>query len=152
MSNIIEKDLVVPLEKYFTKKGFKTELEVPIYRNRIDMVAYDESILISIELKIKKWKRALKQASYYQLGSDFTFVAMPLYESYKAYWNKFRFEKKGVGILAVNPKDGTIRELLKAKESSCKVNFIEEKMREFISKNSISPYKKCSIKDIFQLD
>lgn len=133
MSGIIEKDLISPLTHYFTKKGYKIALEVPIYRNRIDMVAYNKFTMIAIELKIKNWKRALKQATYYQFGADFTYVAMPLYESYKAYWNRFRFEKKGVGIIAINTKDGSIRELIKPIRSKCKIGYIEEKMREHIN-------------------
>lgn len=134
MPNIIEKDLVLPLTQYFCKKGYKIALEVPIYRNRIDMVAYNKFSIIAVELKINNWKRALKQATYYQFGSDFTYVAMPLYESYRAYWNKFRFEKKGVGIIAINIKDGSIRELLKPKQSECKIGYIEEKIREHLEK------------------
>lgn len=85
--------------------------EVPFGEKKIDLVFVSPNILnyppavpeeidvVSVELKWKDWRRALKQASVNQLCSDRAYVAMP-----EANFPKDRspFLKFGVGLIAVN--------------------------------------------------
>lgn len=84
--------------------------EVPFGEKKIDLVFVSQNILnfpvvpdgidvVSVELKWKDWRRALKQASVNQLCSDRAYVAMP-----EANFPRDRspFLKFGVGLIAVN--------------------------------------------------
>lgn len=125
LKGILEDDLYPPMMDYFLKLDYKVELEIPIYRNRIDLVAYNDEEIIAVELKLKNWKRALRQAAYYQLGADFSYIAMPFYSAVEVFKRKQYLEKEGVGLYAVLLDKFEVRELLKPKRSKKKVEFIE---------------------------
>ena len=54
-------------------------LELPFYEHRIDLYAYSVELdcTVAVELKLRKWRRALEQALLYQLCSDYVFIAVP---------------------------------------------------------------------------
>jgi hypothetical protein len=87
--------------------------EFEILGKRVDVVAIDltEKHIIAMELKIKDWKKGLKQCIANQLFSN---------EVYLAVWHEFahrapikEFKEKGVGIMAVSAN--TIEVLLEAR-------------------------------------
>jgi hypothetical protein len=85
--------------------------EVPFGEKKIDLVFVSPNIIkfppappeeidvVSVELKWKDWRRALKQASVNQLCSDRAYVAMPEANFPK---DLSPFLKFGVGLIAVN--------------------------------------------------
>ena len=135
--HIYEVDLVAPIREYFQSLGYSIELEVPIYRNYADMIAYNDDELIAIELKLKNWKRALRQAAYYQLGTDRTYIAMPFYEAFEVYKRANQLGRERVGLLAVLLDNSEVRELLKPELSCKKLGYIEEEVRRIINNKYI---------------
>ena len=126
LAGVLENDLYPPLVKYFLKKDYSIEVEIPIHRNRIDLIAFNNNNhLIAVELKLKDWKRALRQATYYQLGVDVSYIAMPFYQALKVYRRTGQLEEKGVGLFGILLDRGEVRELIKPKDTQRKIDYIE---------------------------
>lgn len=125
LKNVYEYDLYPPVIKYFRKKSYTIELEIPIHRNRIDLVAYDDEKLIAVELKLRNWHRALRQAAYYQLGADLSYIGMPFHRAIELWKRPWPLEKEGVGLLAIHLKRKEVREFIKPKPSEKKLDYIE---------------------------
>lgn len=142
---LLEVDLVEPISQYFQDQDYSIELEVPVYRNRADMIAYTETELIAVELKLKNWKRALRQASYYQLGADYSYIAMPFNEAFEVHKRRNILKRERVGLLAVIMDSYEVRELIPPKPSVKKLDFIENKIRKNIS-------RKYEIQDEFEFE
>jgi hypothetical protein len=135
---LLEIDLVGPISRYFHDHGYSIALEVPVYRNRADLVAYTETELIAVELKLTKWQRALRQAGYYQLGADFTYIAMPFNEAFEVHKRRKLLKNEHVGLLAVIMEGHEVRELVKPKPSVKKLGYIEKYIRQFIEGKTIN--------------
>jgi hypothetical protein len=136
---LLEIDLVEPVSQYFSDSGYSIALEVPVYRNRADLVAYTETELIAVELKLKKWQRALRQAGYYQLGADYTYIAMPFNEAFEVHKQRKVLENERVGLLAVIMDGYEVRELVEPKHSMKKLGYIEKHIRQLIHGKFIDP-------------
>lgn len=95
---MIEKDMDKTITEYFN--GYFSYPEVPIDDRRIDWIFVNEvSEIIAVELKIRNWKRVLKQAMSNRFCSN---------KSYAAIWYEYAknvkldwFEKSGIGLLLV---------------------------------------------------
>ena len=75
-----EQDLLLSVARYFRNQTFSLQLEeVPFYEYRMDMYGYSrrENLTVAVELKLKKWTRAMEQGILYQLCSDLVYIAMP---------------------------------------------------------------------------
>jgi hypothetical protein len=125
LKGVYENDLYPPMIEYFTKRDYSIELEIPIHRNRIDLIAYDQKRLIAVELKLRNWQRAVRQAAYYQFGSDLSYIAMPFYQAIEAHKRRYKLDQDGVGLFAVILATGEVRELIKAKQSEKKIDYME---------------------------
>lgn len=125
LKNVYEYDLYPPIIHYFEDQNFSIELEIPIHRNRIDLIAYNNECLIAVELKLRNWHRALRQAAYYQLGSDLSYIAMPFYQAAELWKRPWALEKEGVGLLAILLKKSEVREFIKPKPSQKKLDYIQ---------------------------
>ena len=118
----LEMELTKPVSDYFKEKGFKIRKEIKIGFFHADLVAFNSSTVIAVELKLKDWKKALIQAKNYQLGADFVYIAVPLMKSYNIIKKaQHIFEKEGIGLLIVNEKTCKVSEILKSKESKKKM-------------------------------
>lgn len=74
-------------------------LEVPYMSRCIDMVLVDKDYnLITIEFKLKNWKKAIEQAKDHRLGADKSYICLPKSKNIS---QKLLAEsnKSGVGIL-----------------------------------------------------
>lgn len=97
--------LLEPVSKYIGRKGFRLQRsEVPFYEYRIDVYGVSPSRqgarrTVAIELKLDKWREALRQAIIYQLCADYVFIALPLSVCKRV--KIVELEKYGVGLLAV---------------------------------------------------
>lgn len=94
-----ERELYGPIIELF-KENYTIASEVPLGPKRIDIVALKDEKIIAIEVKVNKWKKALRQAMNYQLGADESYVALPL--KYSKPVNKDFFQKVGVGLITVD--------------------------------------------------
>ncbi len=97
-----ERDLLGPVASHFQDLGYEPFTEVEIAGRWADLVAVSDQEVVTIELKLRAWREAIRQAMAYQLGADRTFVAMPLAEAHQAYRGRFAFEREGIGLLAVD--------------------------------------------------
>lgn len=113
-----EEDLKGGLKSFFRSHGYRAYTEVRMINRWVDLVAVKEDEIVAVELKISDWKQALRQAVAYQLGADYTFVAMPFDNACKAYKNRFYFQKEGVGLIAIRPHHKDIRILLEPERSA----------------------------------
>ena len=124
---MFERDMNEAVLNYF--KDYFSLSEVPIGNRRIDWIFYDEkeSEIIAVELKLKNWKKVLKQA----LTNTFC-----SHKSYAAVWYKHSnniqldwFKQSGIGLLLVY--ENGIEEILQPVESEKYI--ITESMKKIMS-------------------
>ncbi|MFQ6061100.1 MAG: hypothetical protein ACE5KV_07405, partial [Thermoplasmata archaeon] len=92
--------------------------EVRMITRWVDLIAVKGSEVVAVEIKIRDWKQALKQAVAYQLGADYSLVAMPFNTACEAYRNRYWFQKEGVGLIAIRPHHRDTRVLLEPERSA----------------------------------
>lgn len=109
-----ESDLCDPARTFLESRGYAVLDEVRIGGRRADLVGIGDAVA-AVELKLRDWGGALRQAMAYQLGADFAWVAMPLDSAARALRFRDRFEREGVGLLGV--VHGECRELVPARPS-----------------------------------
>ncbi len=77
---MLEKDMMSEAYCYFASlKEYKiVTKEVPFLSRCIDIVMIDSNNnIISVELKIKKWRHAIEQAINHKLGADRSYICLP---------------------------------------------------------------------------
>jgi hypothetical protein len=77
-SKIKELELKKICGEYFLQKGFLIREEVPFLLKVADLLCLheDSGECIAIEVKVKDWRKALKQAIVYQMMADRVYIAM----------------------------------------------------------------------------
>lgn len=120
-----ESELTQPLSAWLESDGYRVWPEVPIVARRADLVGTRGSEVVALELKLRDWREALRQATAYQVGADRSYVAMPLAAASQAYRHRFRFESEGVGLLAVDDR-GSVRNPVPARPSPRLLPFVRE--------------------------
>lgn len=110
-----EEELRKPVHEYFKKKEYIIFDEVKLFSRNIDIVAKRRNDVITVELKLHDWKKAINQACLNQRVSDYSFVALP-----EPMWNRIdrriytlSFEQ-GIGLLSV---DGVARQIMRPERS-----------------------------------
>lgn len=111
MESLAETDLLLPVRSLFPGICFWHFEQVPLGRKKIDLVCVQRdspNSSLSIELKIRNWRKALWQAVVnFQLAE----------KSYIAIWHKFvhcaqrhdnLLRSYGVGLIAVYPTEANI--------------------------------------------
>ncbi len=104
----LESQLAEPVTGWLERDGYRVNLEVPILGRRADVIGARDDALVAVELKLRDWHEALRQATAYQLAADRVFVAMPLEGASAAYRSRWRFQAEGIGLLAVDDR-GIVR-------------------------------------------
>ena len=110
-----EKEMQKPIREYFTERQYSVFDEVRLFSRKIDFVAKRRNQIVTVELKLHDWKRAISQAYLNQRVSDYSFVALP-----EPLWN--RIDRKiysvsvayGIGLLSV---DGVAQQIMRAEHS-----------------------------------
>ncbi len=118
-----EERLYFPVATYFRSKGYRVYREVKITKRWVDLLAVGKDV-VAVELKIRDWRKALKQAMSYQLGTHYALVAMPLDNVFAAMRGRDMFEKEGVGLLAVSGPAGSIRMMIEPQASPRLMPFV----------------------------
>ncbi len=122
-----EADLREPVATWLEEAGFDVRLEVPILSRRADLVGRRGSTVTAIEMKMRQWGQALRQAIAYQLAADEAWVAMPLSAASRAYRQRWTFQAEGVGLLAVDD-GGHVRVPIHAGPSPRLLPFVQERV------------------------
>ena len=133
----VEAELVEPLATWLTDAGYRVDAEIPILGRRADLVGAREGDLVAIELKMRDWSAALRQAIAYQLAANSAWVAMPLAGASLAYRQRWRFEGEGVGLLAVDDH-GNVRMPIPAGSSLRLLPFVRERVLKRAAQSTVS--------------
>ena len=71
--------------------------EVPMLGRSVDLVYIEGTFLVSIEFKLKNWRKALEQAYDHKLGADYAYICMPQRKVSEAMCSEFL--DAGVGLV-----------------------------------------------------
>jgi len=112
---VLEADLLPPIVHHFESLGFRAIAEVPVDGRRADLVAISDAGVVAVELKLFRWRQALRQAVAYQVWAADAYVALPFVPALRAVRHRHRFASEGVGLLAV--LDGSVRTFIEAAPS-----------------------------------
>lgn len=96
-------------------------IEIPFLSKCIDMVILQDSEIISIEFKLKDWRRAIHQAENHLFAVDKSYICLPHRFSKSRIFNKIKedVKKKGVGLLFFDvEKDYPLKRIIPASKSS----------------------------------
>ncbi|MBM7866989.1 hypothetical protein GTO89_05065 [Heliobacterium gestii] len=112
-----EIDLIAPVVKSFSDRGYRAYAEVKLSSRWIDVYLINENTFetIAIELKLTNWKKAYQQAKVYPLVADYVYIGMPEKYVHRALDNIDLFKKLGVGILSVSQE---VIEVLEPQQST----------------------------------
>jgi hypothetical protein len=114
----LEIELINPVENFLKKKGYSVKREVRIGYCRADIVGFKNNIVLSVELKLNNWRKAIIQAKNYQLGSDFVYIGLPLQKIHNVLRKaELILTREGIGLLSINEKTCKVNIVLKAKKS-----------------------------------
>lgn len=128
-----ERELRRPLETWLRDAGFQVRHELALLGRRADLVGVRDGRILAVEMKLRDWSEALRQAIAYQLAAEDVWVAMPLASAARAYRHRWAFESEGVGLLAVDD-EGVVRRPIPAWRSPRLLPFAAESvLRTFMS-------------------
>lgn len=83
--------------------------EISVLNRCIDIAYFDKNKkLITIEIKLKDWRRAIKQASDHQLYADMSYICLPKPRKEKKINQDLKclLEKLGIGLIWFNYEKG----------------------------------------------
>lgn len=100
---IPESALLAPIKRLFPQRHYVVRSEVPFNGKSIDVLAMDRKTrrLIAIELKVDKWRKALRQAAVYQLCANRVYVG--LWHKHVNPQNLGLISSYGLGVIAIAP-------------------------------------------------
>lgn len=104
-TKIEEKIIEEKLQHFFCGKGWSNvESQVSFTRKRIDLVIRSEihDEIWAIEIKVKDWKTALRQANLNSVACNLSYVAIWYEYANAALKNRSRFEELGIGLMIVD--------------------------------------------------
>lgn len=110
----LEADLCGPVVRHFAEQGYDVAVEVYYNRRLADVVAVKGDRVVAVELKLRDWKGAFKQATAYQCCAHESYVALPLIVAVPLLAKRRLFTDEGVGLLAVNWPVNDVRCLIPA--------------------------------------
>lgn len=131
-----ENDLREPVHDLFHEDNYSLYNEVRLFSRSIDVVAKKRNTVISIELKLSDWKRAIEQASLDLRVSNYSYIALPEKKlsriDRRMYLHVFN---NGIGLISV---DGNAKIIMKPVKS----DKIQPKLRRnFLKSLRGSPYR-----------
>lgn len=111
-----EADLYAPVISLFGD-DYSTACDVQLGPKKIDLVLASKNAnkIIAVEIKVSKWKQALRQALNYQLAADESYVA--ILEKHSSAIRSEAFNQLGIGLITIN-SEGQASIKIPAKESS----------------------------------
>jgi hypothetical protein len=112
----LERELAAPVARHLRSAGYSTFLEVPFNGRIADILALKGEEVVAVELKLRDYKTAHRQALAYSVGCHRSFVGVPLPTALECLRrHRFAFQQSGTGLLAINMPAGDVRELLPAR-------------------------------------
>lgn len=126
---MIERILYPPIISYLEECGYTTFREVPVGRwfpKRVDVIGVNSDLtrIVSVEVKVKDFRRALNQTLFRLYFSDYVYAAFPKqYAEYVLRKYEESLEKEGIGLLAV---DHSVEVLLPPRVSKLVIKSLKE--------------------------
>lgn len=105
--------------------------EVPLYNRCIDAVLIKGEKLITIEFKIKDWKRAIRQIKTHMLAADYAYLCMPEKDIPPELSQVL--SKLGIGLWLFDIKNNKISEHLAPRPSFVQLSVLKEKLLKYLS-------------------
>ena len=100
------------------KERYQVFYEVPFMSRIIDIVLIDYNRIITFELKLKSWKKAIEQMKEHRLGSDFLYLVMPNTISKRTIKKiKPQLVNFGFGFMLWNDNKKSIKEIIRAEQN-----------------------------------
>lgn len=130
MAQRYESELLEPVRSFVRQRGYCEQFtELPFYEHRIDLYGYssETETTLAVELKLRNWRRALKQAILYQLCADVVFLALP--QDANSRIEQELLVEHGIGLILVDPLGDCI-EVVKASKSKV---LLKHYKKEYIS-------------------
>jgi len=110
----LESELAEPVGRYLATQGYDAFYEVYFNGRIADVIALKGDEVVAVELKLRDYRTAHRQAMAYQVGCHRSFVGVPLETALLALRkDRHAFEASGTGILAVD--GASVREVLPAR-------------------------------------
>lgn len=91
------------LERLQTSGLVDVSREVPLLGRTIDLVYIIENSVVTVEFKLRDWRRAISQARDHLLGADYAYICMPRRKITDGL--RIELEKAGVGLAFYREKD-----------------------------------------------
>lgn len=117
------------------KNNYTIFKEVPFFNRCIDAVLLKGEIIITIEFKIKDWRRAVRQIKTHLLAADYSYLCMPERGIPTELFDIL--SKMGVGLWLFSMDDKEISERLAPKPSFIQQPMLKEKILKYISQGAI---------------
>lgn len=112
----LEAALAEPVGRHLASQGYATFFEVHFNGRIADVIGVLGEEVVAVELKLRDYRMAHRQAMAYQVGCHRSYVGVPLPTALEALRrHRHEFERSGTGLLAVNMPEGDVRELLPAR-------------------------------------
>ena len=101
--NAFEREICIEFKNKFNN-DFLVLSEIQIGSKIADIIITNRKIstIIAIELKVKNWKDAFRQAMNYQLWAKKSYIALPKNNIKMPLKNKNMFTEYGVGLISID--------------------------------------------------
>lgn len=114
-----ESNLNKDLFNYFISNRHNIYSEVPFMSRTIDLVRFEDKKVVTYELKIKNWRRAINQMLDHSIASHYCYLVMPDEGKSKELINSIinNLSQYGFGFILWDKKNQIVKEILTPKES-----------------------------------
>lgn len=117
--------------------------EVPILGRSVDLAYVHDEALITVEFKLRDWRRAIVQALDHMLGADYCYVCMP--KRSVSDLMRLELEKAGVGLLFFQEdEEWPFEEVIEARRSEHTWEVARGWALEYIYENEGESYAKST--------
>jgi hypothetical protein len=112
----LERELAAPVAGHFQAQGYTTVLEVYFNHRIADVIAVRGEEVVAVELKLRDFRGAHRQAIAYQVGCHRSYLGLPLPVALDCLRRHgHALATSGTGLLAINMPQGDVRELAPAR-------------------------------------
>jgi hypothetical protein len=114
------------------KRDYDVFMEIPLYNRCIDAVLLKDDLLITVEFKVKDWRRAIRQIRTHLLAADYSYLCMPERKIPPELTDML--SKMGVGLWLFNIDNKKISEHLAPQRSFVQQPVLKEKIIRYLTK------------------
>ncbi|NQT91622.1 MAG: hypothetical protein HQ559_02590 [Lentisphaerae bacterium] len=116
--------------------GLSVCCDVPLLGRCVDLVYIRDGVLITVEFKLKAWRRAILQARDHRLGADHAYVCMPKRRVSEDM--RVELEAEGVGLLFFsNDSEWPFETVVEAPASDDQWEVARRDVIEYVSINGV---------------